>query len=156
MLFYEFCWYVVPKMLKNGINRPISTILAITVRNCKIVQLFPFFCILWITYQQNSLNNIICGWYEKTFGLKILVPWDTPRVPGAPISGGSHTRIWPTSNSSHMGSIRPLRSNPVTNSSQNSKNSWSLVWLDIYATWYSLEWLWYLFQGLFGAYYMST
>ena len=50
MLFYEFCWYIIPKMLKNGKNRPISTILAITVRNCKIVQLLPFF--------QYFLNNI--------------------------------------------------------------------------------------------------
>ena len=35
-----------------------------------------------------------------------MVPWDIPGVTGTPISGGRTSRIFPTSVSSHMGSIQ--------------------------------------------------
>ena len=68
------------------------------------------------------------GWNEKNFGPKILVPWDTPGVTGAPISGGRDLMIWLTLFSGHMGSMWPPRHSGTSCSSRNSENGWSMVW----------------------------
>ena len=89
-------------------------------------QFFMFFGIFSITNPQNSKNKIIRG-LEKNFAPKILVPWDTPGVPWAPISAGYNIRSRPTSNSSHMGSIQTSYSSGVRDSSRKSENSWVTV-----------------------------
>ena len=64
---------------------------------------------------------IITGWYEKIFEQKILVPWDTPGVHGAPISKGCTARSMKPSNSIHMGSSGTSRTSAAPGTQVNAK-----------------------------------
>ena len=121
MLFYVFCGFVLQKMLKIEKNCLFLALFPITKKSCKNRQFSLIFCIFCKTNPQNTLNNIIWGWYEKIFEPKILVPWDTPGVTGAPISGGCALMIWPTSVSGHIGPIQPPWHSGMPRTSRKSK-----------------------------------
>ena len=71
---------------------------------------------------------IITGWYEKIFEAKILVPWDTPGVTGAPIFWGPGSRIWPMSNSAYLGFTWIPGHSGTSGSSRNSENDSVMMW----------------------------
>ena len=115
-------------MLKNEKKGQIYAFSALNRNLAENTPFFSFFSIFYKTIPQNGLNMIIRGWNEKIFGPKFLVPWDTPGVTGAPISGGCDLMIWPTLFSGHMGSMWPPRHSGTSCSSRNSENGWSMVW----------------------------
>ena len=61
------------------------------------------------------------GSYEKIFETKILVPWDTPRVPGVLVLGPRDPRVSLTSNSSYFGCLGLLWTIVLRDSSQLGK-----------------------------------
>ena len=74
------------------------------------------------TNPQNALYMIWFIWQQKNFEIKILVPWDTIRVPGVWISGGPTPRILKTANSCYLGSVQLPCTSGLWDSSRKSKN----------------------------------
>ena len=56
-----------------------------------------------LTYSMVRMSDLFCP--TNYVFPKILVPWDSPGVPGACISGGPRSRSMPTSDSGYLGSI---------------------------------------------------